>query len=57
MATRKGPQCPTTFKLIITGTFAIVTLAWVLTHADGVASITTALATNYSTAVGALKPS
>lgn len=44
-------------KLIITGTFAIATLAWVVLNADKVANLTNALAGNYQTAVKALLPS
>lgn len=43
-------------KLIITGTFGVIVLAWVLTHASQVGDVTTSLASGYSKAVGALQP-
>ncbi len=43
-------------KMVITGTFAILTLAWVLTNASAVQSVTGSAASAYSTAVGALRP-
>ena len=43
-------------KLIITSTFGVIVLAWVLIHADGVQKVTGAGADAYSKAVGALKP-
>jgi hypothetical protein len=43
-------------KMIITGTFAILTLAWVLTNASAVQSVTGSAASAYSTAVSALRP-
>jgi hypothetical protein len=43
-------------KMVISGTFAILTLAWVLTNASAVQSVTGAAASSYATAVGALKP-
>lgn len=43
--------------MVITGTFGIITLAWVLTNAAAVQSVTGAGADAYSKAVSALKPS
>ena len=43
-------------KLVITSTFGIVVLAWVLTHASQVDTVTKAGASAYATAVGALRP-
>ena len=43
-------------KLVITSTFGIVVLAWVLLNATNVNSITQGGATAYSTAVKAILP-
>lgn len=43
-------------KLILTGTFAIIALAWILTHASDVSGVTNSLAGGYATAVKALQP-
>ena len=44
-------------KLIITGTFGIVALAWVATHASDLGNLTSSLAGSYGTAVKSLRPS
>jgi hypothetical protein len=43
-------------KLVITGTFGLLTFAWVLMNASAVNTVTTSIASSYSTAVGALRP-
>jgi hypothetical protein len=43
-------------KLIITGTFAIITLAWVVTHASDIGTISTQGASAYATATAAILP-
>ena len=43
-------------KLIITGTFAIAALAWVVTNASKVGSLTQSLGNAYGSAVKALRP-
>jgi hypothetical protein len=43
-------------KLIITSTFGVIVLAWVLIHSTDVNSITTNSATAYGKAVGSLLP-
>lgn len=44
-------------KLIIVGTFVIVGLAWVATHASELGGFTQSLGTTYASGVNALKPS
>lgn len=43
-------------KLVIVGTFSILALAWVAVNAGPISTLTGALASNYATAVNALKP-
>ncbi len=43
-------------KMVITSTFAIIALGWVLVRSADVNKVTTGLATSYSTAVSALTP-
>jgi hypothetical protein len=43
-------------KLLITGTFGIIAVIWVITNADNVGNLTQKLAGAYGTAVGSLRP-